>query len=414
MNARTSIGRTFAAAARALGAATALMASGGAAAVIAAAFAGQKGTRRAGAYLETRIHRLHRARALTAALCLIAATALPSAGFQHAVTTDAGAAPPLAESTRAPQATVRETALPIETVAAPQIRPLPISSRSENIRSGEPGLLEFGQHTGSVAGDAQVKFRSTPTEAISEGGEAERWLTAEAAIRDHIANDRRSGDHTGDAQASLDLAGPASTVGAGTAVAATPEGHRLSEAQVINVLVVAGWPQDEIQNALCITWAESSWIPNARNTHNANGTIDYGLFQVNSIHSPPFDLLRWSDPYYNAAFALAVFRARELASGDGWGAWVTAQDCGVREARMLPTHRGAAHGIWIRIPSARPTRAIARCRRRGNRRPNCVSGTITHEHCNDRNGACAHGAPTRAAVRSNRQPSGPRCDLSRS
>ena len=410
MNAHPSIGRTFAAAAGALGAATALMVSGGAAAVIAVALACRESTRRAGEYIEAGLHRLHRARALAAALCLIASAALPDAGLQYAVTTDAGAALPLAQSTRAPQTTVRETSLSIGTAAAPQVRPEPIRRRSENIRRAEPGLLEVSQNTGSGAREAQARFRSTPTEAISEGGEVEIWLVAGAAIRVHIANDRRSDDHTGDTQTSLDLAGPASPTGASTAAAATPEGQRLSEAQVINVLAVALWPQDEIRNALCITWAESSWVPNARNTHNANGTIDYGLFQVNSIHSPPFDLLRWSNPYYNAAFALAVFRARELASGDGWDAWVTAQDCGVRETRTLPAHRGAAHTSWILLPAARPARAIARCRPRGSKRPSCASGTITREHCYDSNAARAYGAPTRAAARSGCQPPAPRRD----
>ena len=379
MNARPGIGRTFAAATGALGAATAWMVSGGAAAVIAVVLAWREGARRAGECLKAGAHRLHRAKVLTAALCLIAAAAIPDAGLQHAVTTDAGAALPLAQSTRAPQTTVRETSLSIGTVAAPQLHPQSIDSRPENIRSAESGLLEGSQNTGSGAREARVTFRSNPTEASSEGDEIEIWMAAGVAIRGHIASERRSDGHTGGAQSSPDLAAPApaSDTGASTAAAATAEGQRLSEAQVINVLVVARWPQAELRNALCITWAESSWVPNARNMHNANGTIDYGLFQVNSIHSPPFDLLRWSDPYYNAAFALAVFRARELASGEGWDAWVTAQDCGVREARMIPAHRGAAYVMWIRLPAARSARTIARCQRRGSKRPGCAP---RHDH----------------------------------
>ena len=84
---------------------------------------------------------------------------------------------------------------------------------------------------------------------------------------------------------------------------------------VANVLRAAGFSESQVPIFMAIAMAESSWRANA--THkNSNGTIDQGLFQINSVHkgnswypANPFDALQ------SAKAAKGVFDMQ------GLGAW---------------------------------------------------------------------------------------------
>lgn len=83
------------------------------------------------------------------------------------------------------------------------------------------------------------------------------------------------------------------------------------------------------QQSDCIVTHESHYHPEAIH-HNSNGTTDYGLFQINSIHAlkdtpmhPRFDISRAFDPIYNAWYAGTI-----LAAQHNWSAWATARVCG--------------------------------------------------------------------------------------
>jgi len=67
-----------------------------------------------------------------------------------------------------------------------------------------------------------------------------------------------------------------------------------------------------------VAMAESSGVVSAVHT-NANNSVDYGLWQINSIHGYNPSLLT-SDPTYNAKAAVAVFNS------SGPGAWTTYKD----------------------------------------------------------------------------------------
>lgn len=77
---------------------------------------------------------------------------------------------------------------------------------------------------------------------------------------------------------------------------------------VANVLRAAGFPESAVPTMMAIAMAESSWNPNA--THrNSNGSVDNGLFQINTIHrgnswypSNPMD------PYQSAVAAYNIWR----------------------------------------------------------------------------------------------------------
>jgi len=78
---------------------------------------------------------------------------------------------------------------------------------------------------------------------------------------------------------------------------------------VANVIRAAGFPESAVPTMMAIAMAESSWNPGAVNTANRNGSVDRGLFQINSVHqgnswypSNPFD------PYQSAVAAFNIWK----------------------------------------------------------------------------------------------------------
>lgn len=69
--------------------------------------------------------------------------------------------------------------------------------------------------------------------------------------------------------------------------------------------------------ALAVAKAESGLNTNAIHK-NYNGTTDFGIFQVNSIHSQKVNgnLNSLFDPETNIRIA------KQIRDGSGWGAWV--------------------------------------------------------------------------------------------
>jgi hypothetical protein len=60
-------------------------------------------------------------------------------------------------------------------------------------------------------------------------------------------------------------------------------GRRLSESEAATLIRDAGFPESQVGRMLCTIKYESSFYERASN-HNNNGSYDYGLFQVNSLH----------------------------------------------------------------------------------------------------------------------------------
>jgi hypothetical protein len=79
----------------------------------------------------------------------------------------------------------------------------------------------------------------------------------------------------------------------------------------------AGFPDNEIARAVAISIAENgSGDPNAEHV-NTNGSTDYGLWQINSIHGLPVSQLK--DPQGNANAAFQIWKA----AGNSWSPWST-------------------------------------------------------------------------------------------
>lgn len=76
-----------------------------------------------------------------------------------------------------------------------------------------------------------------------------------------------------------------------------------------------------------IVYCESGWRSNATNTRNPNGSIDRGLFQMNSVHRlPPEELY---DPIRSTLHAINLIQAR------GFSPWV----CWHKVYRGTPIYR---------------------------------------------------------------------------
>lgn len=98
----------------------------------------------------------------------------------------------------------------------------------------------------------------------------------------------------------------------------------ISAATIIIALTTYGVPGKDLPTFLCIVEKESNFNSKAVNKiHNRNGTVDYGLFQINSVHLPSLkmsgtDLL---DPMKNIKAAVYVYNKQGLT------AWSTYDKC---------------------------------------------------------------------------------------
>lgn len=87
----------------------------------------------------------------------------------------------------------------------------------------------------------------------------------------------------------------------------------LSDDQIRQLWLGAGGDPAQSRMAVAIARAESGGRPDAIG-HNTNGTVDRGVWQVNSIHGPQSTL----DPVANARAAVAI-----SSNGTNWGPWTT-------------------------------------------------------------------------------------------
>lgn len=121
-----------------------------------------------------------------------------------------------------------------------------------------------------------------------------------------MAGGQASGGQTGAAEC---VTRPAPATGGSVAI--------LSPEQVASVAYRAGFRGEDLVTAVAVTAPESGRDPTNVGGPNDDGTFDYGLWQINSVHSDLLAAGDWRDPASNANMAYAVWR------GGGWRAWTT-------------------------------------------------------------------------------------------
>ena len=93
---------------------------------------------------------------------------------------------------------------------------------------------------------------------------------------------------------------------------------RIPDGEIATYVRMAGFPAKDQAKAVAIALAESGGDPAAKNTGNSNGSTDYGLFQINSIHSSLLRSGSWSNPLDNARMARQVY----ADAGNSFTPWV--------------------------------------------------------------------------------------------
>jgi hypothetical protein len=116
----------------------------------------------------------------------------------------------------------------------------------------------------------------------------------------------------------------ASGFGNGGAAAAPAESSKASPkgsgAVVAQAAKDAGFTGNDLVIAIAVAKAESGWRSSARNG-NTNGSLDCGLWQINSVHRQLLKKNNCYDPKANARMARAVWKQ----SHGSWSPWVTYQ-----------------------------------------------------------------------------------------
>jgi hypothetical protein len=90
---------------------------------------------------------------------------------------------------------------------------------------------------------------------------------------------------------------------------------KLSASAIAGYAKNAGVSGGNIAIATAIALAESGGETTATN-HNSNGSTDYGLWQINSVHSDVLSGHDWADPAQNAGMMFAV-----SSGGQNWNPW---------------------------------------------------------------------------------------------
>lgn len=80
---------------------------------------------------------------------------------------------------------------------------------------------------------------------------------------------------------------------------------RVSSQRVVQAARGAGFAGTDLVRAVAIASLESGFKTDAVSKPNRNGTRDYGLWQINSVHKPTQH--NWSDPDVNAQLAYRVY-----------------------------------------------------------------------------------------------------------
>lgn len=97
----------------------------------------------------------------------------------------------------------------------------------------------------------------------------------------------------------------------------------------------AGGDPQHVNEAVAVALAESGGNPGASNT-NSNGTVDRGLWQINSSHGADSTF----DPQANARAAIRLSN-----NGKDWSPWCTSYDDGICHGSMSnPHYKGAGLG----------------------------------------------------------------------
>lgn len=97
-----------------------------------------------------------------------------------------------------------------------------------------------------------------------------------------------------------------------------------SEKHEILAYIVEKFGEDSADAITLVRKCENSTFDQTRTNHNNNGSVDYGVFQINSIHTARFGEEFKTDWKANVDVAYEIF------SEQGWSPWACSSTIGVK------------------------------------------------------------------------------------
>ena len=102
-------------------------------------------------------------------------------------------------------------------------------------------------------------------------------------------------------------------------VAPPANGSTYNMDEIVNIAAQAGVPQDQLANCTAIAWAESKGDYKIQSPPNSNGTVDQGLWQINSpLHDGKLPGQDRFNPSVNAQLMMII-----SSNGTNWQPWST-------------------------------------------------------------------------------------------
>ncbi|AXV10329.1 Peptidase (plasmid) [Euzebya pacifica] len=145
--------------------------------------------------------------------------------------------------------------------------------------------------------------------------------------------------------------GSAGTTLTGTTDLSTGAGQ-LSWEEIAQIAYDAGFRGEDLIVAVALTQPESGRNPSINNAGtNTNGTIDYGLWQINDIHNPPIPGIY--EPVVNARFAYDIYRTAPRGGGYNFTPW-SAFNAGRHTQWLDEARAGAEAALGDRINDPPP------------------------------------------------------------
>ena len=126
-----------------------------------------------------------------------------------------------------------------------------------------------------------------------------------------------------------------------TTIGPPANGSAYSMDELVAIVHGAGWRGDDVAIGASIIMAESTGKPDAINPNNPNGTIDRGLWQINSIHEHRLKGGSWFDPADSTRMAREIYQD----AGNSWTPWSTYSHWGTSGKHLAAARASIAKGI---------------------------------------------------------------------
>lgn len=147
-------------------------------------------------------------------------------------------------------------------------------------------------------------------------------------------------------------------------------GAGLTGPQVARYAAKAGFSGNDLVIAVAVSQQESGWIPTRDNTGlNKDGSVDYGLWQINSVHKSIFEKYHnnWKDPLTNAQMAYEIFKS------SGWRAWSTYKNGNYKKS-LVAAQAAVSDVSSLQDPTGTPVGKLSALQRNKSTREALLGG----------------------------------------